>query len=76
MRLASMLVAIAGALNAAGFQATGLFSANMTGNVSALSDHLALAQSGLAALFFSLVVAFILGAFISGLLIVPGASAA
>jgi uncharacterized membrane protein YoaK (UPF0700 family) len=72
IRLAALFAAIAGSLNAAGFQATGFFSANMTGNVSALSDHLGLAQFGLAALFSALVFAFIAGAFISGLLIETG----
>lgn len=72
IRLASLLATIAGALNAAGFQATGFFSANMTGNVSALSDHLGLRQLSLAGLFLSLVAAFIIGAFISGLLIEAG----
>jgi uncharacterized membrane protein YoaK (UPF0700 family) len=72
IRLASLLAALGGALNAAGFQAAGLLSANMTGNVSALSDHLGLGQFGLAALFFSLVIAFIMGAFISGVLIEAG----
>ncbi|MEO5755978.1 MAG: YoaK family protein [Mesorhizobium sp.] len=66
------MAGIAGSLNAAGFQATGFFSANMTGNISALSDHLGLAQLGWAALFSSLVAAFIAGAFVSGLLIEAG----
>jgi uncharacterized membrane protein YoaK (UPF0700 family) len=72
VRLATLLAGVAGALNAAGFQAGGLFSANMTGNVSALSDHLGLGQVGMAALFGSLIMAFITGAFVSGLLIEVG----
>jgi len=72
IRLAAFLAGTAGALNAAGFQAAGFFSANMTGNVSALSDHVGLAQSGLAAIFGSLVISFIVGAFVSGLLIEAG----
>lgn len=72
VRLAALLAGIAGAVNAAGFQATGFFSANMTGNVSALSDYVGLGQFGLAGFFGSLVVAFILGAFGSGLLIELG----
>jgi uncharacterized membrane protein YoaK (UPF0700 family) len=72
IRLATQLAAIAGALNAAGFQATGFFSANMTGNVSALSDHVGLAQFGLAWVFCFLVIVFISGAFVSGLLIEAG----
>lgn len=69
VRLAALLACIAGAVNAAGFQATGLFSANMTGNVSALSDYVGLGRFGLATFFGSLVAAFIAGAFGSGLLI-------
>lgn len=72
LRLAVLLAGVAGALNAAGFQAMGLFSANMTGNVSAVADHLGLGQFGMASLFGSLVVAFIVGAFFSGLLIEAG----
>lgn len=72
VRLATLLAGIAGALNAAGFQAGGFFSANMTGNVSALSDYLGLGQFGLAALFGALIAAFITGAFVSGLLIEIG----
>ncbi len=37
-RLAVSLAAIAGAVNAATFRAAGFFSANMTGNVSSVSD--------------------------------------
>lgn len=74
VRLAMLLAAVAGGLNAAGFQATGLFTANMTGNASALSDHLGLGQVGPAAFFGALVLAFVLGAFVSGLLIGAGVS--
>ena len=69
VRLAALLAGIAGAVNAAGFQATGFFSANMTGNVSSLSDHVGLGDFGLASFFGFLVVAFVFGAFGSGLLI-------
>ncbi|WP_269931320.1 YoaK family protein [Aminobacter sp. HY435] len=72
VRLAALLAGIAGAVNAAGFQATGFFSANMTGNVSALSDYFGLGKFGQATFFGSLVVAFIAGAFGSGLLIELG----
>jgi uncharacterized membrane protein YoaK (UPF0700 family) len=72
IRLAATFAAIAGALNSAGFQAAGLFSANMTGNASALSDHLALGELNLAAKFFLLVALFISGSFVSGLLIETG----
>lgn len=72
IRLAALLSGVAGAINAAAFQATGLFSANMTGNLSSLSDHLGLGQLKQAALFASLVLVFIVGAFSSGLLIEAG----
>ncbi|MWD29221.1 DUF1275 domain-containing protein [Aquicoccus sp. SCR17] len=70
--LAVWLALAAGAVNAAGFRALGYFSANMTGNVSAMSDELALVHWGAALWFLSLVLAFILGAFVSGLLIETG----
>ena len=44
--LAWTLAGIAGALNTAGFYAVGLYSANMTGNVSALSNHLGIGDLG------------------------------
>lgn len=72
IRLAALLSAIAGAVNAAAFQATGFFSANMTGNVSALSDNVGIGQFGVAGLLAALVTAFIAGAFSSGLLIEAG----
>jgi len=70
--LAAFLAAIAGALNASAFYSVGFFSANMTGNVSALSDHLAVEQ-WLSGLFYgTIVVAFILGATTSTLIINAG----
>lgn len=72
LRLAASLSLLAGAINAAGFRSMGLFSGNMTGNVSALSDHLALGNMTLAFWAISLVVAFISGAFASALLIEVG----
>ncbi len=72
LKLACSLALIAGALNAAAFYAVGFFSANMTGNVSALSDHLATGQWGPGLFFLSIVVSFILGASASTLLINAG----
>lgn len=72
VKLAVLLAGIAGALNASGFQAAGFFSANMTGNVSALSDQIGLGRFGLTGIFLALIVAFITGAFCSGLLIETG----
>lgn len=68
-RLAFSLAAIAGALNAAGFYAVGLYSSNMSGNVSALADHLALGSFAVAAVYLAVVAAFIAGAAASTLLI-------
>ena len=72
LRLAAMLSLVAGALNAAGFELAGLFSANMTGNISAMADNLAKGGWGAALLFGLIVVVFILGALIAGLLIEAG----
>lgn len=72
LRLAAWLALLAGAINAAGFRSLGLFSGNMTGNVSALSDYLVLGNWTLAAWAVSLVVSFISGAFASALLIEVG----
>lgn len=71
-RLAWSLAGVAGTLNAAGFYALGLYSSNMTGNVSALADHLALLDLRAAAALLALVATFILGAAVSTLLIEAG----
>jgi uncharacterized membrane protein YoaK (UPF0700 family) len=72
VRLAAILSCVAGAINAAGFHAVGYFSANMTGNVSALSDYIVTGKGQLAALFLAIVTAFIFGSFCSALLIEAG----
>lgn len=72
LNLACSLALIAGALNAAAFYAVGFFAANMTGNVSALSDHLATAQWGPGLFFLAIVATFIVGATVSSLLINAG----
>ena len=71
-RLAWSLAGIAGALNTAGFYAANLYSSNMTGNVSAVADHLALADLGTAATYLALVAIFISGAAVSAMLISAG----
>ncbi len=71
-RLACTLAAVAGALNTAAFEAVGFFSANMTGNVSSLSDHLAKASFGPGMFFLSIVGIFIAGAAFSTTLINAG----
>ena len=71
-RLACSLAGIAGALNAAGFNAVGVFSSNMTGNVSSLADHLAVGDLLVAATYLTLVGTFVSGAAVSALLINVG----
>ncbi|MHB1303800.1 MAG: YoaK family protein [Acidiphilium sp.] len=71
-RLACTLAAIAGALNTAAFHAVGFFSANMTGNVSSLSNHIALGNVLTGAFFLSIVATFIAGSTVSTLLINAG----
>ncbi|MCJ2014528.1 YoaK family protein [Methylobacterium sp. J-076] len=71
-RLAWTFAGIAGALNVAGFYAFGTFSSNMTGNVSALADHLGLGEVRLALFGLILVVAFVAGAFAATLVIDAG----
>ncbi|GLQ99063.1 YoaK family protein [Dyella mobilis] len=71
-RLACILAAIAGALNTAAFHAVGFFSANMTGNVSSLSDHAAAGEWWISAFYLSIVMAFVFGASVSTLLINAG----
>ncbi len=71
-RLAWSLAGIAGALNAAGFLAAGLYTSNMTGNVSALANRLALGDWRVAATELTLVLTFVAGAMMSALLIDAG----
>jgi uncharacterized membrane protein YoaK (UPF0700 family) len=70
--LAWLLAGAAGALNTAGFYTFGLYSSNMTGNVSALADHLGLADFSKAAVYLALVLTFVAGSMISTLLINAG----
>ncbi|MDB5491907.1 MAG: hypothetical protein JWO78_1756 [Micavibrio sp.] len=70
--LASILAAVAGALNVAAFNAVGFFSANMTGNVSLLSDHIARSHIVTGIFFLFILLAFIGGSAISTLIISGG----
>src|ERR1700761_1657068 len=71
-RLAAALAAVAGAVNTAAFQAVGFFSANMTGNVSLLSSHVAAAEWHRGLLFLLIIGTFIVGAGFSTLIINAG----
>jgi uncharacterized membrane protein YoaK (UPF0700 family) len=70
--LSCWLAGIAGALNAAAFYAIGFFAANMTGNVSALSDRIATVRGGESLFYLSIVLVFILGSTVSSLIINAG----
>ncbi len=71
-KLAFALAAVAGGLNAAAFHEVGFFSANMTGNVSALSSLLAMGQWAHGLGYLAIVLAFIFGAMASTLVIGAG----
>ncbi|TBR40655.1 DUF1275 domain-containing protein [Dyella terrae] len=71
-RLACILAAIAGAVNTAAFHAVGFFSANMTGNVSALSDHASRADWMIGVFYLAIIIVFIIGAAFSSLVINSG----
>ncbi|MCB8881654.1 DUF1275 domain-containing protein [Acidisoma cellulosilytica] len=67
--LAWWLAGVAGALNTAGLYAVGMFSANMTGNVSAFADRFGVGDLLAAIPYLGLVLTFIAGATISTVLI-------
>jgi uncharacterized membrane protein YoaK (UPF0700 family) len=70
--LASLLAAIAGSLNATAFYAAGFFSANMTGNVSSLADHIATGQFGSGLFYLAVISCFVLGAAMTATIIGAG----
>jgi uncharacterized membrane protein YoaK (UPF0700 family) len=70
--LAGLLSSVAGALNAVGFLVAGSFTANMTGNLSAMADEAAAGAFGVAVSFGGLVVAFVLGALSAALAVMAG----
>lgn len=72
LMLASILAFVAGGVNSAGYLAYHYFSANMTGNVSMASELLSVSRFDLALGFLTVVVMFILGAFLASLLIEIG----
>jgi uncharacterized membrane protein YoaK (UPF0700 family) len=71
-QLACLLAGVAGALNTAAFHAVGFFSANMTGNASALSEHAASGEWPAGFFYLAIVLVFIFGASISTTLIHAG----
>lgn len=71
-RLGCSLAAVAGAVNAAGFLAVGYYSANMTGNVSALANGFHDGDMARVFSFCGLILAFVAGAVLSALLVNAG----
>jgi len=69
LRLGSTLAFVAGATNAGGFLAVGLYTSHMTGLVSQMADNLALGHGLLALSGLSAFFAFLIGAISSTLLI-------
>ena len=72
LRLACTLAAVAGSLNAAAFYAVGFFSANMTGNLSALSIDAATGNWQKGVFYLTILLAFVTGAGISAAMINAG----
>ena len=72
LSLATSLAAVAGALNAAAFYDVVFFSPNMTGNVSLLSDHIAIGEWFGAILHLGVVLVFIFSATVSTLILRAG----
>lgn len=72
LKLACTLAGVAGALNTVAFEVVGFFSANMTGNVSSFSDHLAKANLMPGIFFLEIVCIFIAGSIFSTLMINAG----
>ncbi|WP_422074042.1 YoaK family protein [Tranquillimonas rosea] len=70
--LAGVLSLIAGALNAVGFLVAGSFTANMTGNISLFTEHLAKQETVLALSFLGLIGAFLCGAGVAAFAIQSG----
>ena len=74
LTLGGILAFIAGGVNSAGYLAYGYFSANMTGNVSMVSELLSVRHFQAAGAFCAIVGMFILGAFVATSLIQAGKS--
>jgi uncharacterized membrane protein YoaK (UPF0700 family) len=71
-RLACTLAAIAGGVNTVAFHAVGFFSANMTGNISAVSDQLASGEWLVGGFYLTIVGCFVAGAIVSAIIINSG----
>lgn len=69
-KLGYIMAFIAGAVNAGGFFAIGYYTSHVTGEVSAMADHLVLGDIQLVILFFCMLLCFIGGAMHSTWLII------
>lgn len=69
LRLASMLSFIAGIVNISGVMAIQTLTTNVTGHFAFFSEELVNGRYGVALDFLSYIIAFLLGAFVSGFLI-------
>ncbi len=72
VRLGVLLAFVAGAVNAGGFFAVGIYTSHMTGIVSGIADHAVIGASALALSGVCLVAAFVIGATTTTLLIKQG----
>ncbi len=71
-RLGLNLAFMAGAINAGGFMAIGYYTSHMTGVISAVADDLILGQLALVSAGLMMVVAFLLGAMCTAILVNMG----
>ncbi|HTN42016.1 MAG TPA: YoaK family protein [Asticcacaulis sp.] len=68
-RLGSMLAFVAGAINAGGFLAVGVYTSHMSGWVSGIADHIVLSHYALALWAMGYITCFLAGATLSSLLV-------
>ncbi|CAB3791210.1 hypothetical protein LMG28614_03250 [Paraburkholderia ultramafica] len=69
LRLGWSLAAVAGVLNATGFCVAGVFSGNMTGNITSLADNMASGEVRSVLTLLTLIAMFIAGATLSAVLL-------
>jgi uncharacterized membrane protein YoaK (UPF0700 family) len=67
--LAGYLAFVGGYVNSAGFVLIGTFTSHVTGNVGRFSNDLAVGQLGAALTAFTMVAAFVIGAFVASLIV-------
>jgi uncharacterized membrane protein YoaK (UPF0700 family) len=69
LRLGAALAFVAGATNAGGFLAVGQYTSHMTGMVSAMADNLVLGQVSLALAALAALMAFVVGAMTTAIIV-------